>query len=144
MGHRAIRQIGCPIQKSLISVISFGELTKIGDSNALTFFSEIKAKIALPEVKTFFFNFGDQGKNRSPRCEDLYLEIRAITGHTALTRKQRHFFSRLRATELWSNSSGPQSNGPCELSNNTKWATVPKRFRSTEQVIRCYVIGKHT
>ena len=80
-----------------------GELTKIGDSNMLTFFSEIKAKIAIPEVKTFFsffifvFYFGDQGKNRFPRGEDFFhlffiFEIRAITGQTTLTQKWRLFF----------------------------------------------------
>ena len=82
--HRVIRKIGCLVQKSLISVISIGEFTKIEDFDALTFFSdtgencsprgedlffrrsgqklvfqrgffEIRAKIALPKVKTFFF-----------------------------------------------------------------------------------------
>ena len=53
----------------IISVISIGELTKIGDSDALTFFFEDqgknrsprgaffsgdRAKIVHPEVKTFF------------------------------------------------------------------------------------------
>ena len=79
VGHRAIRKIGCLVQKSFISVISIG----IGDYNVLTFFSEIRAKIALPEVKTFFF------------------DIRAITGLATLTRKWRPFFSRWRATEHW-------------------------------------------
>ena len=55
VGHRAIQKIGCLVQKSLISFISIGELTKIGDSDALTFFSAIKAKITLPEVNIFFF-----------------------------------------------------------------------------------------
>ena len=54
MGLRAIRKIGCLVQKNLISVISIEELTKIGDSDTLTFFSEIKVKITLPDVKTFF------------------------------------------------------------------------------------------
>ena len=54
VGHRAIQKIDCLVQKSLVSVISIGELTKIGDSAALTFFLEIKAKIAIPEMKAFF------------------------------------------------------------------------------------------
>ena len=54
MGHRTNRKLGCLVQKSFISVISIGELTKIGESDALTFSSKIKAKIALPEVNTFF------------------------------------------------------------------------------------------
>ena len=68
-------------QKSLISVISIGELTKIG--TAMTFFLEIKTKffflenrvkIAFLEVKTFFF------------------EIRENTRQTTLTPKWRPFF----------------------------------------------------
>ena len=55
VSRRAIWKIGCLIQKSLISFISIKELTKIEEANALTFFLEIKAKIALPELKTFFF-----------------------------------------------------------------------------------------
>ena len=54
MGHRAIRKIGCLVQKSLISVISIKKLTKIGYSDALAFF------------------FGDQGKTRSTKDEDLF------------------------------------------------------------------------
>ena len=93
VGHRAIRQIGCSIQKSLISVISFGGLTKIGDSKALTFLSEIKAKIALPEVKTFFFYFGDQGKNRSPRGEDLFFGGQGNHwAYSADSKKETFFF----------------------------------------------------
>ena len=53
-GHRAIRKIGCLVQKSLISFISSGELKKIGDSN---------------ECADVFL--GDQGKDRSPKGEDL-------------------------------------------------------------------------
>ena len=82
VGHRAIRKVGCLVQKSVISVI--------------------------PQCADFFF--GDQGKNRSPRGEDLFFEIRAITGQTTLTRKWRPFFR----------GGGPQSNGPCKLSKNTK------------------------
>ena len=59
VGHRAIRKIGCWVQKSLISVISTGELTNIEDTDALTFF-RIKAKIARPEVKIFFFRNSGQ------------------------------------------------------------------------------------
>ena len=75
MGHRAIRKINSLVQKSFISVTSIGELTKIGDSDALTFFSEIKAKIAFPEVKIFFFS-GDHGKHCLPRGENLFLRSR--------------------------------------------------------------------
>ena len=94
VGHKAIRQNGCSIQKSLISIVSFGELTKIGDSIALTFFSEIRAKIALPELKTFL------------------LKIRAITGHTALTQKWRRFFfaaegHRAMVEQQWSTEQWP-------------------------------------
>ena len=116
MGHRAIRKIDCVVQKSLISVISIGELTKIGDSDALTFFSETMEKIALPEVNSFFyFYFGDEGNHWSNKADS----------------KVGPFFSRRRATELLSKSGGPRSNGPCKLSKNTKWATVPKRLRTT-------------
>ena len=81
--HKAIQKVGCLIQKSLISVISIEELTKIGDSVALTFFSEMKAE------------------DRSLRSEDLFFsEDRAITGHKTLTQKPRPSFSRRRVTEL--------------------------------------------
>ena len=73
MCHRAIRKIGCMVQKSLLSVKFIGDLTKLREFDALTLFSEIKekncspidedlffvleigAKIALPEMKNFFF-----------------------------------------------------------------------------------------
>ena len=48
VGHRAIRKVGCLVQKSVISVIL----------QCADFFSEIRAKIALPEVKTFFLRSG--------------------------------------------------------------------------------------
>ena len=104
-----------PLSKILrtILVIFIKELTKIGDSDALTIFSKIKEKRALPEVENFF------------------LEIRAITRQTTLTRKWRSLFSRRRTTKLWPNCGGPQSNGPCRFSRNTKRATVPKRLRTT-------------
>ena len=70
MGHRRFYggpqrylKISCLVQKNLISFISIGELTKIEDSDPLSFFSEFKAKIALPEVKTINFFFCRSGQS---------------------------------------------------------------------------------
>ena len=131
VGHRAIPKIGCFVQKSLISVISIIELT-IGNSDALTFFSEIKAKIALPVVKTCFFFRRSGQKSLFQRRRPFFGGggVREITRQTTLTRKWR-LFSRWRALDVWSNSGGPQINGRCKLSRNKKWVTVPKRLRTT-------------
>ena len=99
--------------KSFSLVISIGELTKIGNFDALT------------------FSRRSRQKSLSQRRRPFFLEIRAITEQTTLTRLWRHYFSRRKATELWFNSGGPQSNEPCKLSKHTKWSTVPKRLRIT-------------
>ena len=76
-------------------------------------FSEITAKIAIQMVKTYFF--WRQGNHWANSADS----------------KVEAFFLRLRVTELWSNSGVPQSIGPCKLSKNSKWATVPKRLITT-------------
>ena len=132
MGHRAIRKINCLVQKSLISVISIGELTKIEDSDALTFFSD-QGKNRSSRGEDLFLFFGDQDKNCSPRGENLFFFFEAQGNHLAnhADSKVESSFFEAGAIELWSNNGGPQSNGPCKLSKNTKWATVSKRLRTT-------------
>ena len=114
--HRVIRKIGCLVQKSLISVISIGELTKIEDFDALTFFSdtgencsprgedlffrrsgqklvfqrvffEIRAKIALPKVKTFFFEAQGNhlANNADSKVETSFFEAE---GHRAMVQQR--------------------------------------------------------
>ena len=70
VSHRAIRKIGCLVQKSLISVKFIGELIKIDDSDALNFFRRSGQKLLSQRWRPF----------------------RAIIGQTTLSIKRRPFF----------------------------------------------------